>query len=76
METQFEEIAAKALALGPGYREELAELLLKSIGEGDAEAAHSAWVAEVRRRDEEIRSGIARTKPAEQVLKEAREGLR
>lgn len=40
--------------------------------EADAE---SLWIEEIRLRDAEIRAGTAKLKPAEQVLREARELL-
>ena len=36
----------------------------------------SAWVREIRRRDEQIRRGTAVTKPAAQALREARQQVR
>jgi hypothetical protein len=38
--------------------------------------AESLWFDEIRRRDAEIRAGTAKLKPAEQVLREARELLK
>ena len=76
MKNQFEAIASNAMALPPGNRAELAELLIQSLDEKETEEVKSAWLDEIHRRDLEIRSGEAVTKPAEQVLKEAREALR
>lgn len=76
MKSEFEEITSKAMTLPPETRAELAELLIQSLDEKEDEEVKSAWLAEIRRRDQEIRSGAAVTKPAEQVLKEAREKLR
>jgi putative addiction module component (TIGR02574 family) len=72
----FEELTTKAMALPAEYRAELAELLIQSLEEQDAKEIKSAWLAEIQRRDQEIRAGAAVTKPADQVLREARAHLR
>ena len=73
--SEFEELTTKAMALPAENRAELAELLIQSLEEQDAKEIKSAWLAEIRRRDQEIRAGAAVTKPADQVLREAREQL-
>ena len=74
--SEFEELTTKAMALPAEYRAELAELLIQSLEEQDAKEIKSAWLAEIQRRDQEIRAGAAVTRPADQVLREAREHLR
>lgn len=76
MMSKFEEVTSKAMTLPPENRAELAELLIQSLDEKEDEDVRSAWLSEIRRRDQEIRSGASVTKPAEQVLREAREELR
>jgi putative addiction module component (TIGR02574 family) len=76
MESRFEEVTSKAMALPPESRAELAELLIQSLDESEAKEIKASWVAEIRRRDMEIRSGAPVTKSADQVLTEAREELR
>jgi putative addiction module component (TIGR02574 family) len=73
---EFEEVTAKALALPAKSRAELAELLIQSLEEEDDKDLKAAWLSEIHRRDQEIRMGASVTKPAEQVLREAREHLR
>ncbi len=73
--SEFEELTTKAMALPAEHRAELAELLIQSLEEQDAKEIKSAWLAEIQRRDQEIRAGAAVTKPADQVLREAREHL-
>jgi putative addiction module component (TIGR02574 family) len=53
-------------------RAELAYFLLSSL-EPEEKGAAAAWDAEVSRRVDEIRSGKANGKPAEQVFAELRE---
>ncbi len=74
--SEFEEVTAKAMELPPKDRAELAELLIQSLEEEDDEIVKSAWLAEIYRRDQQIRAGAPVTKPAEQVLRDAREQLR
>jgi len=74
--TEFEKVSAKAMALPAESRAELAEILIQSLDEKECEEVKSAWLAEIRRRDQEIRAGASVTKPADQVLREAREKLR
>lgn len=73
---EFEELTTRAMALPPASRAELAELLMQSLEEEDDKAVKSAWLAEIHRRDQEIRAGTSVTKPADQALREAREQLR
>lgn len=74
--TEFKEVSTKAMSLPTESRAELAEILIQSLDEKENEEVKFAWLAEIRRRDQEIRAGASVTKPADQVLREARERLR
>ncbi len=74
--TEFEKITSKIMSLPAENRAELAEMLIQSLDEKDDLAVKSEWLLEIQRRDQEIRTGKAVCKPAEQVLREAREQLR
>jgi len=74
--SELEELTTKAMSLPPASRAELAEILIQSLEEKDDPEIKSAWVAEIRRRDQQIRSGDKVTRPAADVLREAREQLR
>jgi putative addiction module component (TIGR02574 family) len=74
--SEFEELTTRVMALPPKNRAELAELLIQSLEEPDDPETKSAWLAEIQRRDQEIRTGIALTRPADQMLKEAGSQLR
>ena len=74
--SEFEELATRAMALPAKRRAELAELLIQSLEEEDDKEIKSAWLAEIHRRDQEIRAGAAVIKPADQALREAREQRR
>ena len=76
MATEFEKLKDNLLALPIESRASLAHALIESLDDTVDENAESLWMEEIRRRDAEIRSGTANLKPAEQVLREARELLR
>jgi hypothetical protein len=76
MATQFEKPKDDLLALPVESRASLAQALIESLDEEFDEDAEALWREEIRRRDADIRSGRAILKPAEQVLREARERLR
>jgi len=74
--SDIEELTTKAMALPAQDRAELAEFLIQSLEEHDDVAIKSAWLVEISRRDQEIRAVAPVTKPADQVLRGAREQLR
>ena len=74
--SEFEELTKRALALPAKSRAELAELLIQSLEEDDDQDLKDAWLAEIHRRNQEIRAGASVTQPADHVLREAREHLR
>jgi len=72
MMTEFKEIENSALELDEKHRAELAKRLIKSLDEHADENIEQAWIDEVHRRKEEIKSGKVTPIPGEQVHKEAR----
>jgi putative addiction module component (TIGR02574 family) len=70
-----DELSRKARALPPEDRVRLAEELLATVQEVDAEV-EQAWDAEIRRRIAEIDSGTAKLVPAEEVFAEVRRLLK
>lgn len=74
--TAFEKITSQILSLPSEKRAELAEILIQSLDEKEDEDVKKVWLMEIRRRDQQIRSGQAKLKSAEQVLRDAREQLR
>mgnify|MGYP002068217391 CR=1 FL=1 len=69
-----EQLQAELLQLSPSTRARLAEALLDSLDEPDAEL-DQAWAAEAQRRYEEIRAGNVRTGPATDAFTKARARL-
>lgn len=76
MATEFEKLRDDLLTLPLESRASLAHSLIESLDDTVDADAESLWLEEIRQRDAEIRSGTAKLKPADQVLREARELLR
>lgn len=75
MTTLVDELSQKALELPPEERVRLAEKLLATVHEVDAEV-EAAWDQEIQRRLAEIDSGTAKLIPAEEVFAEVRRILK
>jgi Putative addiction module component len=63
-----EQIKSAAMQLDAAERGALAEELLLSIDGGEREAMDAAWLAEVKRRDEDFVAGKSGAKPAMDVI--------
>lgn len=71
--TKIAESLKSTLAiLSPQDRAEITYFLIQSLAEGEDEGWEPAWDAELTRRVEEIKSGVAKGEPAEQVIAELR----
>ena len=75
MSTLAEELSHRARALPPEERIWLAEELLATIHEEDAEV-EAAWDVEIKRRVAEVDDGTARLIPAEEVFAEVRRSIK
>lgn len=71
MTTLVEELSQRALELPPEERVRLAEKILATVHEVDAEV-EAAWDQEIQRRLAEIDNGTAKLIPAEDVFAEVR----
>jgi hypothetical protein len=69
------EVEAAALALDAVSRAKLAELLLRSLDDGSEEEIARLWAEEALKRDEELDSGNATARDAEDVFRDARARL-
>jgi hypothetical protein len=76
MATEFEKLREDLLALPKNSRASLAHSLIVSLDDEVDEDVEQLWFDEIRRRDQAIKDGSAILRPAEQVLREARERLR
>jgi len=71
-----EEIEAEALKLDPRERARLAERLLQSLESLSDQENERLWAEETDRRDADWDSASAATRPAADVLRDARAKLR
>jgi putative addiction module component (TIGR02574 family) len=69
MGTNVDEIMAAAMALPRQVRAFVAEKLIESLDEPDAELS-PAWLAEVDRRVREVREGVVQLLDADEVMAE------
>ena len=72
MSMLLEEVTRKVLNLPPEERAELAHELIVSIDDAIDKEAEVAWDTEIKRRVNEIKSGKAKGRAAEDVLAEIR----
>ncbi len=72
MTLTVEQLVDHAMRLPCSSRAELAEQLVESLDFAESDEIQTAWATEAIRRRDEVRSGIVRTIPGEEVLKEAR----
>ena len=73
---ELKKLEADLLALPLNSRASLARALIESLDETVDENAEALWADEIRRRDEDLRSGRATARPADEVLREALERVR
>ena len=76
MNTDYKEIQQSALELDENHRAELAKKLIDSLDQRVDDDIEQAWVDEVKRRKEEIKSGKVNPIPGQEVHKAARELLK
>ena len=68
MTSEAERLLEAALKLPDSERAELAAILTDSIGDGSSDAEiEETWIAEAKRRLEDVRSGRSKTVPFEEV---------
>ena len=70
-----EQIAQEALLLSNSQRVLLVEKLLNSLEFDIDETVQSAWIQEVKKRWQEIKSGAVQPIPGDQALAQARQML-
>jgi putative addiction module component (TIGR02574 family) len=71
----IEQIAKEALALPSESRALLADKLVESLDTVALSNMDRTWLAEVKRRHEEVRSGEVQTIPGDEALAKVRRGL-
>ena len=76
MITDFKEIEKSALSLDRKSKARLVEKLLQSMRANIDPEIEQAWIEEVEKREESLKSGEASLHSSEEVIKQARELLR
>jgi putative addiction module component (TIGR02574 family) len=76
MSTQMERLVIELLALPTASRALLANQLLASLDEDNVPEISAEWLAEIDRRDAQIRDGSVQCEPAEDVMRRARERVK
>jgi putative addiction module component (TIGR02574 family) len=72
MNIAVEQLKSQMTSLTPDERAELAQFLIQTLDVEPEEGVEAAWELELARRADEILSGKAKGKPAEQVFAEIR----
>ena len=78
MTDRLEQITQQALALAPPERDALARVLWKSLENGESSAApdwDADYLAELRRRLDDVRSGRVECRTHEEVMEAARKAI-
>ena len=76
MATTVERLAEQALKLPSESRARLADLLVESLDADEIGRVDRLWVAEAKRRRDEVRSGRVKTIPGDQARRKIRDALR
>jgi putative addiction module component (TIGR02574 family) len=72
MSATIEQLTSDALTLSETERALLAQTLLRSLELAPDENAEEAWDAEVARRLDRVRQGVAQGRPADEVFRDLR----
>lgn len=75
MPMTIEQLTLELLGLSTQYRALLAEKLIASLDDKVFPDTESLWIKEAERRFKEIQDGTVICRPAEEVLRDAREKL-
>ncbi len=76
MSLKVEQIAEEALALPSEARTLLADRLVESLDPAEDGHIRQLWMAEARRRRDEVRKGEVRTIPGDEALARVRRAVR
>ena len=76
MPTTIEQLAKEAMSLPSELRAQLADLLVESLEGDDIGQVQEAWIAEAKRRRDEVRNGTVSTIPGEEALRRVRNSIR
>ena len=76
MAKTVEQLAEQAMNLPTESRARLADLLVESLDGDELGKVDRLWIAEAKRRRDEVRSGHVETVPGEEALQKVRDVIR
>lgn len=76
MTTTVEQLAEEAMNLPAEARARLADLLVESLDADELGRIDRLWIAEAKRRRDEVRSGRVETVPGDEALQKVRDLVR
>lgn len=76
MTTTIEQLAEEAMNLPAEARARLADILVESLDADELGRIDRLWIAEAKRRRDEVRSGQVETVPGEEALQKVRDLVR
>jgi putative addiction module component (TIGR02574 family) len=76
MATTIEQLAEQALKLPSESRAKLADLLVESLDVDELGEVDRSWMAEAKRRRDEVREGRVKTIPGDRARRRVRDSLR
>ena len=75
MASNIEKLAEEAMMLPTEARARLADMLVESLDAADLTQLDHLWIAEAKRRRDEVRKGETDTLPGEEALRSVRDSL-
>ncbi len=75
MSMTIEQVAEEALALPSAARALLADRLVESLDTAEDAQVRQLWVAEARRRRDDVRSGRVKTIPGDEALAQVKRAV-
>jgi putative addiction module component (TIGR02574 family) len=75
METTIEQLVTQAMTLPGESRARLADLLVESLEADEIGAIEKSWIAEAKRRRDDVRAGRTETISGEQGLQQVRDSI-
>jgi hypothetical protein len=76
MSTTVEQLAEQAMNLSSEARAKLADLIVESLDASELGRIEQLWLAEAKRRHDEVRSGKIKTIPGPEGLRKVRDTLK
>ena len=75
MATTVEQLAEEAMTLSSESRARLADLLVESLSASELGPIDRLWLAEAKRRRDEVRTGQVETVPGDEALRKVRDSI-